>query len=74
MPLSDANYLVWTDYGYEGWKPREASTWEEATVIREEQLGYSSSTVLITRVCQLRTIRKRDPRHVHPPRGATKGV
>lgn len=43
------DYLIWTDYGQEGWNYREADTFEEAKKIREEQLSFGDSTVIITK-------------------------
>ena len=42
--LYQAPYIVWVDYGVEGWRPRPAISWEDA--VKDAMHGYSSPVVI----------------------------
>jgi len=48
-PIKDP-YLVWTNYGSEGWSYRKAETLDEALAVREEQLSLGNDQVIITKL------------------------
>ena len=41
-------FIVWTNYGFEGWSERFADSFDEAVKLRDEQMGLSNREAIIT--------------------------
>ena len=57
-------YIVWKDYGYDGWKPESYDTLEEAV----ERKSYGYETGVVTRLVNYK-IMAHDARCEETPRG-----
>jgi len=49
-------YIVWANYGTEGWEPTSCKNFEEAVIKREVIMGHGYSEVIITEFIPIKTI------------------
>lgn len=50
MRNPEGPYIVWTDYGYEGWSPDSADSFEDALSLEREQLSLGNRNIVITKL------------------------
>jgi len=49
-----SKYIVWRDYGSEGWQPSETvDTWEKAIEEWKNAMSLGPHDVVITKVCEM---------------------
>lgn len=48
LPKPVPRFIVWTNYGTEGWQPAVADTFEAAVAVRDEQMSYGNFEVVVT--------------------------